>query len=806
MAAEVVDDVEMDENINENLPLDESMDETHSDSGSSNSDLSEDEEVDEARINELKQKVSENPYLYDPHIELIRLLRKSGDLFQLREARENANKIFPLSPELWLEWLTDEAKIASSEEEKIALNNLFERAVKDYMFPPSPDVVSSPEQQEQIKQQTNRIMSIFHRQLSIPLLDMEKTYKEYKEWIDGEIPPSVEQSYNKAKKKLFRLQEFEDSLISSESPHLQEYYNYIEFEEKEKDPARVQCIYERAITDNCLVPDLWQKYTKYLDTQLRIDNIVLTAHERAVRNCPWSVTLWVNYILAMERHKQPHENIKEIIERALQAGFSQADEFRLLWLTYLDYLRRRIKRSQDFDDENDHSIDILRYWARIEAKLCKNMDKARELWNKILSHGHASEAQMWIEYANFERIKAMLWENHQYYQAFEDSFLYDFDDENDHSIDILRYWARIEAKLCKNMDKARELWNKILSHGHASEAQMWIEYANFERAYGDEIHCRKILLKGLHSASDWPEVVGEALLNFEREEGTIETLDIATDKYNSQMKRINERRQKRAEKEQELQRIEEEQKKIAKAEKKAARAEKKAAKAAAKAQQILGKENLKRKESIAEALKNDRLRIEGRPVFISRCEDKKNNPNRNTFKFQTGLEKSKLFVRGLPPSMTVEELEKMFSTYGELKDVRLVTYRNGHSKGLAYVEFADENSASTALEKTNGTEIGTNVISVAISNPPERKPRKLSEKKNAGNKTSSQLSNVLGGGGGSVLGPRGRGRTQLTMVPRALQQSQQVSKTSKQNGESNGTDSESKKLTNDDFRRLLQPN
>lgn len=844
-------------------------------------------------------------------------------MFRLREARENANRIFPFTPELWLEWLTDESKIASSEDEKMALNELFERAVKDYMsvpiwleyaqfsignmglkdglenvrniferaltavglhvtqgaliweafrefelvilntIKPLPEVESNPEQQQQIKQQTDRIMSIFHRQLSIPLLDMEKTFEEYKEWLDNEVHSSVEQSYKRAKNKLSKLQPFEDSLICSESPHLQEYYKYIEFEEKGNDPARVQCIYERALTDNCLVPDLWQKYTKYLDTQLKIDNIVLPVHERAVRNCPWSVTLWINYILAMERHKQSHENIKEIIERSLQAGFSQAEEFRLLWLACIDYLRRRIKWEEDKED---------------------TLQELRDTFQRAVNHLR----------------------------------LY-FDAQNDYSVDILQYWARIEAKKCKNMEKARELWNEIISHGHGSEAQMWIEFANLERAYGDEIRCRQILIRGLHSASDWPEAVGEALLNFEREEGTLETFDIASEKYNVHMKRIKERRQKKAEKEQ---RIEEEQKKIAKAEKKAARAEKKAAKAALKAQNTLGKENLKRKksntleledsaenmvqvdsegfkippvpgtkgaqlkgplkqdeiemepetkkqkleendpaahgviihhdskkdertvflsnlsyhieeeqireifneigeitdlrlvrdykgrpkgfcyvefatqENAVEALKKDRMPLEGRPMFISPCEDKKNNPNRTNFKFRTGLEKNKLFVKGIPQDMTVEELKEMFNSYGPLKDVRLVTYRNGHSKGLAYIEYEDENSASAALVKTDGSKIREHIISVAISNPPERKQRKRD-----GNKTSTQLSSILGGGGGSIVGPRGRGRTQLTMVPRALQQ---VSRVSKQNGESNGTESKNKKMSNDDFRRLLQ--
>lgn len=33
---------------------------------------------------------------------------------------------------------------------------------------------------------------------------------------------------------------------------------------KAGDPARIQLIYERALAENCLVPDLWARYNQYL--------------------------------------------------------------------------------------------------------------------------------------------------------------------------------------------------------------------------------------------------------------------------------------------------------------------------------------------------------------------------------------------------------------------------------------------------------------------------------------------------------------------------------------------------------------
>ena len=47
-------------------------------------------------------------------------------------------------------------------------------------------------------------------------------------------------------------------------PKLNEYRSYVDHELKDGDPARIQCIYERAIKDNCLDASLWKDYTEYL--------------------------------------------------------------------------------------------------------------------------------------------------------------------------------------------------------------------------------------------------------------------------------------------------------------------------------------------------------------------------------------------------------------------------------------------------------------------------------------------------------------------------------------------------------------
>lgn len=96
------------------------------------------------------------------------------------------------------------------------------------------------------------------------------------------------------------------------------------------------------------------------------------------------------------------------------------------------------------------------------------------------------------------------------------------------------------------------------------------------------------------------------------------------------------------------------------------------------------------------ALVKDRELLAGRPAFVSKCDPDKSTRQKQ-FKYPTNLEKNKLFIKGLPLTFSADELRDLFKEHGDLKDCRLVTYRNGHSKGMAYVEYIDEVSRSSFI-------------------------------------------------------------------------------------------------------------
>ncbi|KAF7472587.1 hypothetical protein GHT09_016518 [Marmota monax] len=95
----------------------------------------EEEEKNQLEIERLEEQLSINVYDYNCHVDLIRLLRLEGELTKVRVAREKMSEIFPLTEELWLEWLHDEISMALDGLDREHVYELFEKAVKDYICP-----------------------------------------------------------------------------------------------------------------------------------------------------------------------------------------------------------------------------------------------------------------------------------------------------------------------------------------------------------------------------------------------------------------------------------------------------------------------------------------------------------------------------------------------------------------------------------------------------------------------------------------------------------------------------------------------
>lgn len=86
------------------------------------------------------------------------------------------------------------------------------------------------------------------------------------------------------------------------------------------------------------------------------------------------------------------------------------------------------------------------------------------------------------------------------------------------------------------------------------------------------------------------------------------------------------------------------------------------------------------------------------------------------------MDKKKLFVGGLPWSMSGHSLKDLFAQYGEIIDAVIISDRaTGRSKGFGFVTFAKEEDAEKARQEMSGKDIeGRNII-VNTAKPREEK-------------------------------------------------------------------------------------
>lgn len=102
----------------------------------------------------------------------------------------------------------------------------------------------------------------------------------------------------------------------------------------------------------------------------------------------------------------------------------------------------------------------------------------------------------------------------------------------------------------------------------------------------------------------------------------------------------------------------------------------------------------------------------------------------------------KLYVGNLSYDVDQETLVELFSTYGTVESVNLITDRDtGQSKGYGFVEMSSEGEAQAAIAGLNGSEHTGRAMKVAEASPPKGRPQRKGG----------------GGYGGGGRGPRGGG-------------------------------------------------
>jgi len=549
-------------------------DDIDGDDDDTSSDTSE-EEIDDSKqeteLVALRNIVQSNPYNYQAHIDYITLARQYANLDHLRFARQKMSEIFPLTQQLWLDWIHDEKQllITNTEENKDFIQ-LFERAINDYLSVmiwieyveyriPYYVSLNSIEElrnlferalsscavhlidgsllwaayietekaildgillnynqnntnndlKDKILQHVDYILSLYRRQLSIPLRGMQSIYykeynelcQQYKEYLPSNYNEKydliLKRDFENALQQLEQCEKFEKELDNTNRSVLT-YRKYIEFE---KEPTRIQCLYERAIVDNCLDGDLWLSYIDFCEEHFSSTTILQSIFERSLRNCPWVATLWIRYAEYMELNKiVDHSELKKIYDRALNSDPTNLISFVDIQLSYFQY-RRRHYQQEILLNKNSEELNSLKEEIR---HICEYAcDQYQELFLSL------NDPNLFLKYNGQLEL----------------------------------YWIHLEIQLFNSIQHARQIWNgrTLMNKTHNQMiSNLWKNYYYMELHYGDEKHARRVLYRALNhiQTMDYPLIICDILLEHEKKYGNIEQLKETKEKLRQVKKKI----------------------------------------------------------------------------------------------------------------------------------------------------------------------------------------------------------------------------------------------------------------------------
>lgn len=119
-----------------------------------------------------------------------------------------------------------------------------------------------------------------------------------------------------------------------------------------------------------------------------------------------------------------------------------------------------------------------------------------------------------------------------------------------------------------------------------------------------------------------------------------------------------------------------------------------------------------------------------------------------------------IYVGNLNWNMTSDDLQNLFTPYGEVTSAKIVTdkFNNDRSKGFGFVEMSDDEAARTAISALHDTEVLGRKIVVNESTPrPEGERGGFKKKSFGGGGGRGGFGGGNRGGGGGYNRDRGNG-------------------------------------------------
>ena len=260
------------------------------------------------------------------------------------------------------------------------------------------------------------VKTIFEERLQMPHSNRGGTFQTFSGFVTAylnadyeEIMASATRSSADAKAQWDLRRTFESAFQKAQEAGdlVNEYTIFVEYVEWERTRVGkpqysfmlLNSLYERAELRFPSDANIWEDHAMLVADEVchgRANVSLLGLLERATRHCPWSGSLWSQYLLSSEREGQPFTKTEEIKHKATNTGLldvggiDETLKFHVAWCTFL---RRNAFRA----DSSDEDLDVA------EVGIRSSIENLQELANKKLGEGSSPDPffrleQIYIKY------------------------------------------------------------------------------------------------------------------------------------------------------------------------------------------------------------------------------------------------------------------------------------------------------------------------------------------------------------------------------------------------------------------------
>ena len=325
-----------------------------------NDDDEDDDDDEEEHAIQLANVANAAPRNYEAHVAAVQALRSCGALVELRESRDLFSHEFPLTAEMWSEWIQDEvAAQGSTKSAKLSIAKLYSRAVADYYSPTLwvERISHEMDMQEQGIVDTERVRHVYEAGLAVAGYDIrhagklwELCYAFESKLLTSSPPASSSSSPTSSSSTTITttttpLVDYVQGLLQRQMnipmDGSEEVMQELEIQMEQSNTresttsirqfrrSHAQALSRRHareqwedMTKSAKLEDKEHRWLQYLDFENRstsIDQVVVALYERALNECCLSPRIWTDYCNFVARMAPiDHEHLANVRYRAIR--------------------------------------------------------------------------------------------------------------------------------------------------------------------------------------------------------------------------------------------------------------------------------------------------------------------------------------------------------------------------------------------------------------------------------------------------------------------------------------------------------